>query len=200
MFIVPGAEGFPADDNDGHSVDPPHPLHHQHHNHQPHGLLCNVCIIDLLSCWHYITVILVCVGVSVYLFFCIFARKYCKCVSVWRILRKFQPIVMETWIHIIENEISLPMSPSVRLSVGRSIGWSVCHIFHKGREVLLPRFYRNICFYCHYQLRLSHEPIWTFFSCGRLCCRCDRTVVGCREWGRWSSYRNTSVLSEMYVF
>ena len=39
---------------------------------------------------------------------------------------------------IISLEGKLPYNPDVRPSVRPSVGWSVCHIFLKDREVLLP--------------------------------------------------------------
>ena len=41
---------------------------------------------------------------------------------------------------------NIPLTPPVRLSVGRLVGRSVCDNFLKGREVTLPCFKRSISF------------------------------------------------------
>ena len=45
----------------------------------------------------------------------------------------------------IESETFLLPCPSIRLSVGRSDGWSFCHDFVKGPEVSFPCSYRRTC-------------------------------------------------------
>ena len=59
----------------------------------------------------------------------------------------------------IERDIwksNFPIIRSVSRSVGRSVGWLICHNFLKGREVTLLCFYRSTClFVCMHRLRKS---------------------------------------------
>ena len=83
-----------------------------------------------------------------------FCLLFVRILLAWHYLVVFVSAVQSYW------NWNFRLSPSL---VGRSVGWSVCHNFLTGREVSLPRSYRNTCSYkpgsrAMYLQLVNHNP------------------------------------------